>query len=431
MPSVQLEKKVPEGFLERLACNVFRTEALSGPAFFYSGEGETVLAFSPAHVIRAQGNSRLEKIRRYAEEVSGEYMVPWIGGVGFTAEKARADEIWAGFPNAFFFLPKYYFHQREQILSFVYSSPLDLQVEEVGGEYNRILRLVVKDVEEKPAPKCSLDLDPAHPPENWLKLCEAIDAAMLAGDVQKVVPAQVATGKLSHFEVGALIERLNAYPRERLYKFALRHDRDVFIGATPELLFRQLHQDVFIPALAGTRRRDTADPAKDAEIGRELLGSAKELREHAYVVDFIRTQLAKLGAELPAERPPELLELPTLWHLYTPHAVQVKDAHPLELLETLHPTPAVAGTPQDAAAKLLAGTEGFNRGLFAAPLGFFSATHQEARFLVGLRGVLLQEKPAPAAHFFAGAGYVRGSDPALEWRETCEKIGNARQLFDK
>jgi isochorismate synthase EntC len=267
---------------------------------------------SPIELKNQSPAKRLEKIQKYTSETSADYTVPWLGGVGFSQTILDKEGVWQGFPNKSFFLPKFYFTQKEQILTFTFSSQHDIQIEEVGGEYNRVLRQVVRDLVERPVPNCDLQIQPQTPSADWLKLCAELDKCILNGDLQKVVPAQIAKAQLSHFEIGALIERLNALPGERIFKFAYRYDRDVFLGASPELLFEQDHRELFVPAVAGTRVRNLQDSQADAQAAEELKQSTKEQREHRHVVDFVRTQLAKLGANLPPEQEPELLALPTL-----------------------------------------------------------------------------------------------------------------------
>jgi salicylate biosynthesis isochorismate synthase len=87
------------------------------------------------------------------------------------------------------------------------------------------------------------------------------------------------------------------------------------------------------------------------------------------------------------------------------------------LIDCLHPTPAISGYPKAASLDLLYENEGWDRGLFSAPL-LFRTTGREL-CLVAIRSCLLTPEHI---HFFAGAGYVRGSTPEAEWDETEKKI---------
>ena len=157
----------------------------------------------------------------------------------------------------------------------------------------------------------------------------------------------------------------------------------------------------------------------------ELLSSAKERAEHAFVVDGIKSALASLGLrpESPAE--PEPIRVPGLLHLFTP--ITAEDAIGLsgrKILDALHPTPAIGGAPQTAARDFLFQNEGWDRGLFSAPLLFQNGNRELC--LVAIRSGLLTEK---RIHFFAGAGFVPGSTANGEWLETEKKIRVMQNLL--
>ncbi|HET7535772.1 MAG TPA: chorismate-binding protein, partial [Candidatus Didemnitutus sp.] len=88
--------------------------------------------------------------------------------------------------------------------------------------------------------------------------------------------------------------------------------------------------------------------------------------------------------------------------------------HVLDLVERLHPTPAVGGTPSEPAVAAIARLEPFSRGLYAGPIGWVD--HRGGgEFFVGLRSALVEANTATA---FAGAGIVAGSVPEKEFVET-------------
>ena len=121
---------------------------------------------------------------------------------------------------------------------------------------------------------------------------------------------------------------------------------------------------------------------------------------------------------LVAEEQPFTLKLPNLWHLATDVEGTLTDgSSALDLVQALHPTAAVAGTPTDVAIELIRDIEPFDRGLYAAPIGYFDA-RGEGEFFVGLRSALLEPSRAT---LFAGAGIVGDSDPEAERLETFAK----------
>lgn len=87
-----------------------------------------------------------------------------------------------------------------------------------------------------------------------------------------------------------------------------------------------------------------------------------------------------------------------------------------------HPTPAVAGHPRAPALDHIRAHEGFDRGWYAAPLGWIDA-HGNGDFIVALRSALVA---GGACRLFAGCGIVADSEPANEYQETELKLSGMR-----
>jgi salicylate biosynthesis isochorismate synthase/menaquinone-specific isochorismate synthase len=92
--------------------------------------------------------------------------------------------------------------------------------------------------------------------------------------------------------------------------------------------------------------------------------------------------------------------------------------HVLDLVDRLHPSPAVAGHPRAAALRLLPQREALSRGWYAGPIGWMDARH-DGEFAVAIRSALVRDAEAS---LFAGAGIVAGSDPDAELGETRLKL---------
>jgi menaquinone-specific isochorismate synthase len=209
------------------------------------------------------------------------------------------------------------------------------------------------------------------------------------------------------------------------FLFCGSHARHVgFVGASPERLYRRDGRRIAAEAVAGTRPRGgTAD--EDGALGRGLLASAKDRAEHAFVADSVRAALDPLCEAPVAAGGLELLKLGSVQHLRTRLAgvlrAGVGDA---EILRGLHPTPAVGGHPREAALKELAALEPFDRGWYAAPVGWVGA--DAAEFIVALRcGAAWDNRLC----LFAGAGIVEGSEPDAEWDEIESKVGHFVSVF--
>ena len=191
-----------------------------------------------------------------------------------------------------------------------------------------------------------------------------------------------------------------------------------FIGATPERLLQIREGKLLTEAIAGSAPRgETA--REDAKHARSLLESEKDLREHACVRDSILRRLANCGVNGIAEAEPRLLPLANVQHLRTGISAEIApEVHLLDVVAELHPTPAVGGTPREAAVPEIAALEGFDRGLFAGAIGWFNHLN-DGDMIVGIRSALIEGQ---TARLYAGAGIVEGSDPAKELAETEIKL---------
>ena len=96
-----------------------------------------------------------------------------------------------------------------------------------------------------------------------------------------------------------------------------------------------------------------------------------------------------------------------------PHAGQV-----LDLVECLHPTPAVGGFPRERALAAIRELEAIDRGWYAAPFGW-TDLHGDGEFAVAIRSALLSGR---SASLFAGCGIVADSSPADELAEADAKL---------
>ena len=136
------------------------------------------------------------------------------------------------------------------------------------------------------------------------------------------------------------------------------------------------------------------------------------------VIDFITQRLLELGLRSQM-LVPGLRKLSNIQHLWTPiQAIVPNWVHPLQIVAQLHPTPAVAGADRNIACSQIQRYESFERGLYAAPLGWVDGSGN-CEFIVGIRSALIDGK---SARLYAGAGIVAGSDPDKELAEIQLKL---------
>lgn len=191
------------------------------------------------------------------------------------------------------------------------------------------------------------------------------------------------------------------------------------VGATPELLVARQGVNVVSHPLAGSARR-LPEAGADRAAAEALMASDKDRREHKEVVTAILDLLAPHCADLADPGEPQLTATDTMWHLGTRIEGRLRDEtmSALDLAALLHPTPAVCGTPREAAALTIAELEGYERGFYAGAAGWVDEGGDGA-WHVAIR---CAEVAGNEARLYAGAGIVPGSDPAAEGEETSAKF---------
>ena len=265
----------------------------------------------------------------------------------------------------------------------------------------------------------------------WEQAVAAAVSSIKAGQLRKAVLARdlhaTASGPL---DVRVLLARLAArYPD--CYTFASAG----LVGATPELLIRREGGQVSSLVLAGTFPRGS-DQARDEALGAALLASAKENEEHGYVVAGVREALTPLCAELTVDARPFLLRLANLQHLATwvtgtlpapDQAGRTGIPSALALAAALHPTPAICGTPTEAAMEVIRDLEGMDRGRYTGPVGWLDARGN------GEWGIALRcaQVDGNRARLFAGCGIVAGSEPEAELAETLVKFAPMQDALER
>lgn len=263
-----------------------------------------------------------------------------------------------------------------------------------------------------------LDLvDPGHR-ERWEGSVRAVLGRILEHQVEKAVLSRtVRASSPRPLEMARLLRRLRrSHANTFLFGNDLGRGR-AFLGASPELLYRRRGRVVESEALAGTRPRGSDDVA-DHRLAQELLDSAKEGREHGHVLEHLRERLAPLCERFEEGGQPLVRRLSNVQHLCTPvRGTLRRGVTDADLLAGLHPTPAVCGLPSDEARALIADQEGHDRGLYAGVVGLLG--RDEVECAVGIRAGRIDDR---SLILHTGAGIVRGSDPALEWEETTNKL---------
>ncbi|WP_406288924.1 isochorismate synthase [Embleya sp. NBC_00896] len=275
-----------------------------------------------------------------------------------------------------------------------------------------------------PAPAATAwDIRPVPAPDVYRAgVAEAV-RRMRAGAFDKVVLARTLELRSPDpLDIPVMLQRL-ARRDPQGYTFAVPGVTPgrTLLGASPELLVSRDGDRVVANPLAGSAKRST-DLAEDVRRAMALLESEKDLHEHAVVVAAVRAALAPYCDTLEVPDRPTLVCTAAMWHLSTTVTGTIRGnespASALELACTLHPTPAVCGTPTAIARDTIADLEPFDRGLYTGMVGWGDA-NGDGEWVVTIR---CAEADADTLRLYAGAGIVEASSPDAETAETEAKF---------
>ena len=256
-----------------------------------------------------------------------------------------------------------------------------------------------------------------HADDAWKSRVSTAVDRIQSGKLDKVVLARDFTGHSDQdIEPRTILKKLAAeYPSTWNFSVA------GLVGATPELLLRLSRKMVTSRVLAGTISK-TGNDERDLALAASLARSSKDLEEHLYAVQSVADALEPFCTSTNVPDAPYVLHLANVMHLATDvtGAIAEKLAHvdAFTILEQLHPSAAVCGTPREQAGQLITEIESMSRGRYAGPVGWIDAAGD------GELGIALRcgQIDGDSIRIFAGCGIVAGSDPDKELAESVAKL---------
>ncbi|MFQ4148321.1 isochorismate synthase [Arthrobacter sp. LAPM80] len=256
--------------------------------------------------------------------------------------------------------------------------------------------------------------------EQWKESVAAGVEVIAHGGLEKVVLARdvVATFPQPVQRVSILQRLVSLY--DECWTYGVRG----LVGATPEILIKVVGSTAQARVLAGTLDREDEPEGSTGFADKVLGGSTKQRQEHDFAVRSLTRQLAPFATDLSFPSEPFILELPNVWHLASDVTAELASSNghlptSLALVEALHPTAAVCGTPREDAGKLILELEKMDRGPYAGPVGWLDGAGN-GEWGIALRGAVLED--AHTVRLYAGAGIVEASDPEAELAETWAKF---------
>jgi len=341
-----------------------------------------------------------------------------LGGMSFDPKKATT-HLWRNYKPSEFIIPEYMLVQTEN-RSFLTTNIVVKKEDHPTQLANELQQREQQLFAPAPIPgeavriknKTEMDVN------GWKEAVRKAMEEIKAGKAEKIVLArEVRITFQQQASIRVILDNL-LKTQPNSYVFAFEKDTDCFVGATPERLVKLEQNKLLSTCLAGTAPRGKTKK-EDEKIGEELLGDEKNRQEHDFVVQMIKDAVSKYAANVQIPDEPVIYRLKNLQHLYTPVTADLKkNFNIFDVVEKLHPTPALGGTPRAESLSFIREHEQLDRGWYGAPIGWLDS-NQHGEFAVAIRSALIQEDEAS---LFAGCGVVEDSDPESEYEETAIKL---------
>ena len=237
---------------------------------------------------------------------------------------------------------------------------------------------------------------------------------------QKVVLSRKELVALHNFDLEAVFNQLvTAYPSA--FRYCLFHPKiGLWMGATPEQFIKIDENELKTVSLAGTQLFDS-----------ELEWGSKERQEQQLVTDFISENLQRFSEQVTISEP-KTIQAGNLAHLKSDISAVIDSNDLGQIINRLHPTPAVCGLPKESAKHFIVENEGYDREFYAGFLGelnidFTTYKTGNSDLFVNLRCMKVEED---VAHVFVGCGITIDSQPEKEFLETVNKSATIKKVLN-
>ena len=285
------------------------------------------------------------------------------------------------------------------LFPFTNGKSIHLQAENLEVCTSEELKSSFFEVENFPENNAEMNI-PQH--EEYLQKLEKAIEIIKQNNLPKLVISRPIAKEISSINLEETYQLLcKKYPNTLCY--LLITDEEIWIGATPEILgkFNKKTHEFFTMSLAGTLPVDEE-------------WSEKEIEEQKPVTNYISEILKKYVTLSEVEESETYNHISgNIKHLRTDFTAKIEDNKLEELIEELHPTPAVCGIPKDFCKEKIIEIEQYNREFYAGYIKI--ETEEEIYYFVNLRCAKIYKNQVIA---FAGGGITALSSPEKEWRET-------------
>jgi menaquinone-specific isochorismate synthase len=319
-----------------------------------------------------------------------------------------------------FILPEIEFYRNEKY--FLVINTISSNLDNVLSKLESILKSP-KIVSETRISEYSYSREDYPDYVGWKEMIDTAVAKIKSREIDKIALSRRSVftfdSSIRIEELFAMLIKENPYTYNYCFVF---EDGDALMGVSPEKLYARNEKTISGDSLAGTRKRGKTE-AEDKALELDLMNSEKDRKEHNFVRDYLVNILTEISTEINTSDT-HVSKFSNVQHLHTNVSAKLNSVDDFKILELLHPTPAVGGSPRDNSLVLIKILEKMERDYYAAPIGFFNKIRSE--FAVGIRSAYIC---GSRIIINSGAGIVSDSQAQDEWDEIENKLDFFLRIF--
>lgn len=243
------------------------------------------------------------------------------------------------------------------------------------------------------------------------------------GTFRKIVLSRQAVERVEQAESPFLLfdRACQLYPR-LFIALVYTPQSGLWLTATPEILLDGCADSWRTIALAGTMQLQGDELLGEGETAR---WSTKNIEEQRIVGTYIVECLEHFAHDI-GEEGPRTVRAANLVHLRSDFTFTLDPSRVGDLLQVLHPTPAVCGLPKREALRFIVQNESSPRRYYSGFMGPMALSDESTHLYVSLRCMQICGNEY---HLYAGGGLLKDSRLEQEWQETEAKLETMRRCI--
>lgn len=307
-----------------------------------------------------------------------------------------------GFPEMFFFVPKYLISIKEAEVTVIIGEPSlldEIQKQEVSYGKNT-----------------PLNIQSRISKNTYVKAVEELQQHVLRGDIYEVNFCQEFFAENTTIDPLFVLKKLNEISPTPFSGFFKIGDRYI-LSASPERFLCKRNNLLISQPIKGTAKRGM-DQREDELIKARLKQDAKEQAENVMIVDLVRNDLTRSAVKgsVKVEELFGVYGFPQVYQMISTISAELRpEVHFIDAIRNAFPMGSMTGAPKIKAMELIEQFEFSRRGAYSGAFGYISP-EGDFDFNVIIRSILYRANTRYVS-FQVGGAITYAANAAAEYEE--------------